>query len=341
MPVLTRSAPKLNLDPAKLPGDLFIGGAWRPGATGKRIDVVDPSTGSVFASVADASAEDALDAVARGARGLARLGRHRAAQALGDPAPLLRADARAPGHAGRAHLPRERQGARRRGGRGHLCRRVLPLVLRGGGAAERRARRRTRRRQPDPRRAPADRGRGHGDAVELPRRHGDAQDRARPRRRLHLRPEAGHRDPLHRLRPRRPLRRGGGAGRRRQRADHLALGRHGQRHAARPARPQALLHRLDRGRPHPPQGGRRPGAELLHGARRQRALRRLRRRRPRGGARRGDDRQDAQRRRGLHRGQPVHRAGAASSPPSPRASPPAWPPSPSGRATTPPRSAAR
>ena len=64
MTVLTRPAPKLSFDPAKLPGDLFIGGAWRPGATGKRIDVVDPSTGSVFASVADASVEDALDAVA-------------------------------------------------------------------------------------------------------------------------------------------------------------------------------------------------------------------------------------------------------------------------------------
>ena len=341
MPVLTRSAPKLNLDPAKLPGDLFIGGAWRPGATGKRIDVVDPSTGSAFASVADASAEDALDAVAAAHAALpgwAATAPRKRSEILRRCFELMleRRDMLA-----ELDLARERQGARRRGGRGHLCRRVLPLVLRGGGAAQRRARRRARRRQPHPRRASADRGRSHGDAVELPRRHGDAQDRARPRRRLHLRPEAGDRDPLHRLRPRRPLRRGGGAGRGRQRAHDLALGRHGQRHAARPARPQALLHRLDRGRPHPPQGGRRPGAELLHGARRQRALRRLRRRRPRGGARRGDDRQDAQRRRGLHRRQPVHRAGRASSPPSPRASPPAWPPSPSGRATTPPRSAAR
>ena len=83
------------------------------------------------------------------------------------------------------------------------------------------------------------------------------------------------------------------------------LRRHRQRHAARPARAQALVHRLDRGRPHAAQGGRRPGAQLLDGARRQRALRGLRRRRPRRRARRRDDRQDAQRRRGLHRRQPL------------------------------------
>ncbi|HET9067124.1 MAG TPA: NAD-dependent succinate-semialdehyde dehydrogenase [Amaricoccus sp.] len=59
----TRPAPKLGFDPAKLPGDLWIGGAWRPGGAG-RIEVIDPSTGQAVASVADASVEDALDAVA-------------------------------------------------------------------------------------------------------------------------------------------------------------------------------------------------------------------------------------------------------------------------------------
>ena len=48
MPVLTRAAPALSFDPARLPGDLFIGGAWRAGSTGSRIDVVDPSTGAAF-----------------------------------------------------------------------------------------------------------------------------------------------------------------------------------------------------------------------------------------------------------------------------------------------------
>jgi len=44
---------------------LFIGGDWRPGARGARIDVEDPSTGEVIAQVADAGIEDgaaALDA---------------------------------------------------------------------------------------------------------------------------------------------------------------------------------------------------------------------------------------------------------------------------------------
>ncbi len=54
----------LSFDPAQLKGDLWIGGAWRPGGTGQRIDVTDPSTGRAFASVADASVEDAIDAVA-------------------------------------------------------------------------------------------------------------------------------------------------------------------------------------------------------------------------------------------------------------------------------------
>ena len=181
------------------------------------------------------------------------------------------------------------------------------------------------RRQPHPRRAPADRRRRPRHALELPRRHGRPQDRPGARRRLHRRPEARHRDAPHRLRPGRALRRGRRARRRRQRPHHLALRRHRQRHAARPARAQALLHRLDRGRPHAAQGSRRPGPQLLDGARRQRPLRRLRRRRPRGRPRRRDDRQDAQRRRGLHRRQPLHRPGGHPRPTSPRASPRACP----------------
>mgnify|MGYP003642343914 CR=1 FL=1 len=43
--------------------DLYIGGAWRAGAEGKRIDVLDPSTGKAIATVADATVEDGLAAV--------------------------------------------------------------------------------------------------------------------------------------------------------------------------------------------------------------------------------------------------------------------------------------
>jgi succinate-semialdehyde dehydrogenase/glutarate-semialdehyde dehydrogenase len=48
-----------------VPTGLFIGGQWRESASGDRIDVHDPSTGSVLATVADATVEDgraALDA---------------------------------------------------------------------------------------------------------------------------------------------------------------------------------------------------------------------------------------------------------------------------------------
>jgi succinate-semialdehyde dehydrogenase/glutarate-semialdehyde dehydrogenase len=43
--------------------DLYIGGRWRPAASGKRIDVFDPSTEGVIASVADASPAEAIEAV--------------------------------------------------------------------------------------------------------------------------------------------------------------------------------------------------------------------------------------------------------------------------------------
>ena len=59
-----RTKLKLSFDPAALRADLWIGGAWRAGAGGGRIDVVDPSTGGPITSVADASVEDAIDAVA-------------------------------------------------------------------------------------------------------------------------------------------------------------------------------------------------------------------------------------------------------------------------------------
>ena len=42
---------------------LYIGGHWRPGAQGRTIPVVDPSTENVLTAVADATVEDALRAV--------------------------------------------------------------------------------------------------------------------------------------------------------------------------------------------------------------------------------------------------------------------------------------
>ena len=74
-----------------------------------------------------------------------------------------------------------------------------------------------------------------------------------------------------------------------------------------PAAAQAVLHRVDRGRPRAHESRRRAGPEDLDGARRQRPVHRLRGRRPRRCRRRRDAREDAQRRRGLHVGQPLPR----------------------------------
>ena len=43
--------------------DLYIDGVWRAAADGQRIDVQDPATGEVIATVASASVQDALGAV--------------------------------------------------------------------------------------------------------------------------------------------------------------------------------------------------------------------------------------------------------------------------------------
>ncbi|MGP4015904.1 NAD-dependent succinate-semialdehyde dehydrogenase [Saccharopolyspora sp. 5N708] len=52
-----------DLNPAELRTQLFIGGAWRPAASGRRLDVVDPATAEPITAVADAGVDDALLAV--------------------------------------------------------------------------------------------------------------------------------------------------------------------------------------------------------------------------------------------------------------------------------------
>ncbi len=68
---------------AALPTDLFIDGAWRPASTGDRFDVIDPSTGDVLATVADASVADGDAALAAA---------HRAQESWGRTAPRERAE---------------------------------------------------------------------------------------------------------------------------------------------------------------------------------------------------------------------------------------------------------
>ena len=69
MPALPNSFPAAGLT-AGVPTDLLIGGTWRPGGEGKRIEVLDPSTGETIVSVADATVEDGLAAVAAAADAL-------------------------------------------------------------------------------------------------------------------------------------------------------------------------------------------------------------------------------------------------------------------------------
>src|SRR4051794_8696276 len=53
---------------ARMPHELYIGGRWQPASGGQQIDVVDPSTETVIASVPDATPDDATAAVEAAAR---------------------------------------------------------------------------------------------------------------------------------------------------------------------------------------------------------------------------------------------------------------------------------
>jgi len=67
----------------RVPVDLYIDGEWRPASSGRRFDVLDPSTGEVLAQVADASVEDGDAALAAA---------HAAQKAWGRTAPRERAE---------------------------------------------------------------------------------------------------------------------------------------------------------------------------------------------------------------------------------------------------------
>ena len=58
-----------------VPRQLFIGGEWRDASGGATLGVEDPSTGEVFAEVADATPADARRGARRRRRGAGRSGR--------------------------------------------------------------------------------------------------------------------------------------------------------------------------------------------------------------------------------------------------------------------------
>ena len=80
------------------PTNLFIGGTWRPSASGKRIDVFDPATEQRLASVADATPDDAksaVDAAAKAAPGWAATPPRRRSEILTRCFQLMTRDAEA------------------------------------------------------------------------------------------------------------------------------------------------------------------------------------------------------------------------------------------------------
>ena len=201
-----------------VPTELIIGGEHRAASDGATFEVIDPATGDALTTVASGTVEDAIACVDAAVGRRRGVGGHRAAEAVGDPAADLPADDRAGRRPGPADHRGERQGPARRPRRGAVLGGVLPLVRRGGRPDPWRHPGRTRRRQQDHRVAPARRGRGPGHPVELPGRHGRAQDRPGAGRRLHRHPQAGRRDPADRARDRRPDGGGRSAGRGGQRA---------------------------------------------------------------------------------------------------------------------------
>ncbi|TCQ99400.1 NAD-dependent succinate-semialdehyde dehydrogenase [Neorhizobium sp. JUb45] len=83
MNVVTKLSSMLSFDVMSLPTGLFIDGEWRDGGEGKTIDVLDPSTGQVIVAVADATIDDAMEAVAAA---------HRAAKGWAATAPRKRSE---------------------------------------------------------------------------------------------------------------------------------------------------------------------------------------------------------------------------------------------------------
>ena len=99
-----------------VPTGLLIGGQWTKGRDGGLIPVTDPATEEAIAEVADATAEDALDAVSAAQAALPGLGGDPAPRARRVPPPRLGADDRAVRSARPADGPGEREGPAGRAG---------------------------------------------------------------------------------------------------------------------------------------------------------------------------------------------------------------------------------
>ena len=291
-----------------VPTGLLIGGQWRPAASGATFKVEDPSTGSVLTEVADASPADgmqALDAATKAQPGWAAFPPRERSEILRGAYELLleRQD-------DLALLMTLEMGKPLADARGEITYAAEffrwfseEAVRIDGGYAV----------------APSGQGRflvmrqpvgpcllDH--AMELPDGDGHPQDRPGCGSGMHDGRQAGRADPVVDAGARRhPA--GGRPARRRPQPDHdLGRGRRdGADDSGRPG-PQAVLHRVDRGRAQAARAVRGPGDAYVHGTGRQRPVPGLRGRRSRCSGRGSHARQDAQHGRGLHRGKPVLRA---------------------------------
>src|SRR5665213_2206335 len=61
---------------AAVPKELFIAGAWRPAASGARLEVEDPATGKALCEIADADEGDAMAALSAAADAQGEWGKH-------------------------------------------------------------------------------------------------------------------------------------------------------------------------------------------------------------------------------------------------------------------------
>ena len=172
------------------PSQLFIGGQWVAAKGGRTFDVIDPSTADAIATVCDADIPDAMaavDAAEKAAAGWKATPPRRRSDVLMKCFHLLLEQAE-----WLAQLISLENGKALADARPKCLRsRIFPLVCRRGGAHRGRTRR--WRRSGANRiivQYPTDWHRRADHALEFPGSDGDAKNRARVRRRLHLHPEA-------------------------------------------------------------------------------------------------------------------------------------------------------
>ena len=291
--------------------EVFVGGQWRPPASGETYDTINPATEEVSAQRRQGRR------AGRRRRGPGRPPRLRRGSVAADgrrragahAVEARRPDQRQPRRDGAARERQHREDALRlRQGRDPVRGRGVPL-LRGLGDEDPRRDAQPPRQRLHVHAAPAGRRRRRHRPLELPVPAGLLEDRPGAGRREHGRPQArlAHapdRAPLRRAHP------GGRAPRGRvQRGDGpRRQGRHGARPP--PRRRQDRVHGLDRGRQGDHAGGRRDAEARVARARRQVAEHRLRRRRHGSGGPGRPDRDLLQQGRGV-RGRLAPARGAA------------------------------